>query len=128
MSDGVGQGMRMDFDNASSRKKSGKRVLPKFNSRMKGILFFEDDLDREIEKQYRENSVVMAVPGRREQSKPTDYHTENAPDQLNRPQQLNYDHLGSHNYDLPPESSPDGHYKYHDLREQGDVSHLREIS
>lgn len=65
MSDGVGQGMRMDFDIAKARQKSGKRVLPKFNSRMKGIIFFEDDLDKELEKHKRTNSVVMAVPGLR---------------------------------------------------------------
>ena len=66
MSDGVGQGMRMDFDNASIRLKSGKKVLPKFSSKMKGIIYFEDDLDRELEKNRRTNSVVMAVPGIRQ--------------------------------------------------------------
>ena len=44
-SDGVGQGMRMDYE--TRQIQSGKRVMPKYDSRMKDMLYFEDTLEKE---------------------------------------------------------------------------------
>ena len=44
-SGGVGQGMRMDYETREVQK--GKKVLPKYDSRMKNMLYFEENMEKE---------------------------------------------------------------------------------